>query len=233
MGVHVWYIYYGNNEIKQDIGVRAMDIMVIGIAGGTGSGKTTITKKLLSRFGDDVSILYHDNYYKALNELTYEERTKVNYDHPDAFETTMLIRHLRALKRGESIRCPVYDYTVHNRSSQTLMSQPAKVILVEGILILNDPLLRELMDIKIYVDTDADVRILRRIVRDVRDRGRTIESVISQYLNTVKPMHEQFVEPSKKHADIVIPEGGYNQVALDMITERIRSHIEDPLAIGS
>jgi len=210
-----------------------MDIIVIGIAGGTGSGKTTITKKLLTRFGDDVSIVYHDNYYKAQDELAYEERTKLNFDHPDAFETDMMIRHLKALRRGESIRCPIYDYTLHNRSDQTLMIQPAKVILVEGILILHEPELRKLMDIKIYVDTDADVRILRRIVRDVRDRGRTLESVINQYLNTVKPMHEQFVEPSKKYSDIVIPEGGFNQVALDMLTDRIRSHVEEEITIDN
>ena len=202
------------------------NVMVIGIAGGSGSGKTTITRQIMNRFGDDVSILLHDNYYKAHNELTYEERTKLNFDHPDAFDTEMMVRHLRALKRGESIRCPVYDFTIHNRTEQMITIQPAKVVLVEGILIFHSEEMAELMDIKVYIDTDSDVRVLRRLVRDVRERGRSLESVVSQYLNTVKPMHEEYVEPSKKRADIIIPEGGFNRVAVELLYERIRSHVE-------
>ncbi|HJC42007.1 MAG TPA: uridine kinase [Candidatus Intestinimonas pullistercoris] len=202
-----------------------MDTMIIGIAGGTGSGKTTLTEKLKAEFGEDVSVLYHDNYYKSHSDMTYEERAKLNYDHPDAFETERMIADLQALRRGEAVECPVYDYTVHDRSPQTLVVQPTKVILVEGILIFAEPELRALMDIKIFVDTDADVRILRRIMRDVKKRGRSLDSVVQQYLTTVKPMHEQFVEPSKRYADIVVPEGGRNLVALDMIIQRIRSHV--------
>lgn len=201
------------------------DIIVIGIAGGTGSGKTTITRKIMQHFGGDVSVVYHDNYYKAHHNMSYNERTKLNYDHPDAFDTDLLIEDLKKLRRGETIQCPVYDYTVHDRSNKTVTVKPAKVIVVEGILIFQSEELCKLMDIKIYVDTDADVRILRRIVRDVRDRGRSLESVVSQYLTTVKPMHEQFVEPSKRKADIIIPEGGHNQVALEMVLERVRAHI--------
>lgn len=201
------------------------DVMVIGIAGGTGSGKTTITKKLLSRFGGNVSVIYHDNYYKAHHEMPYEERCKINYDHPDAFDTDLLIEAVRELKRGHSVVCPVYDYTIHDRSDKVTVVQPAKVIVVEGILIFQCRELCEEMDIKIYVDTDADVRILRRIVRDVRDRGRSLESVVDQYLTTVKPMHEQFVEPSKRNADIIIPEGGHNTVALEMVIERVKAHL--------
>ena len=200
-------------------------MMVIGIAGGTGSGKTTLTDRLKEHFGDNVSVVYHDNYYRAHDELTYEERAKLNYDHPDAFETELMVQHLKALRRGESIRCPVYDYSVHNRSDRTTRIDPAPVILVEGILIFQSREICDQLDIKIYVDTDADVRILRRIVRDVRDRGRSLDSVVSQYLTTVKPMHEQFVEPSRRMADIIIPEGGKNQVAMDMVMERIRSHL--------
>ena len=202
-----------------------MDTMIIGIAGGTGSGKTTLTERLKAEFQGDVSVLYHDNYYKSHSNLTYEERAKLNYDHPDAFETERMIADLQALRRGEAVECPVYDYTVHDRSPQTLVVQPTKVILVEGILIFAEPELRALMDIKIFVDTDADVRILRRIMRDVKKRGRSLDSVVQQYLTTVKPMHEQFVEPSKRYADIVVPEGGRNLVALDMIIQRIRSHV--------
>ncbi|CCX72071.1 MAG: uridine kinase [Firmicutes bacterium] len=201
------------------------DIIVIGIAGGTGSGKTTITRKIMQHFGGDVSVVYHDNYYKAHHNMSYNERTKLNYDHPDAFDTDLLIEDLKKLRRGETIQCPVYDYTAHDRSSKTVTVKPAKVIVVEGILIFQSEELCKLMDIKIYVDTDADVRILRRIVRDVRDRGRSLESVVNQYLTTVKPMHEQFVEPSKRKADIIIPEGGHNQVALEMVLERVRAHI--------
>lgn len=201
------------------------DIIVIGIAGGTGSGKTTITRKIVQHFGGDVSVVYHDNYYKAHHNMSFAERTKLNYDHPDAFDTELLIEDLKKLRRGEAIECPTYDYTVHDRSDRTITVKPAKVIVVEGILIFQSVELCKLMDIKIYVDTDADVRILRRIVRDVRDRGRSLESVVNQYLTTVKPMHEQFVEPSKRKADIIIPEGGHNQVALEMVLERVRAHI--------
>ena len=201
------------------------DIMVIGIAGGTGSGKTTITRKLIESFGPDVSVIHHDNYYKAHHNMSYEERTRLNYDHPNAFDTELLIRDLRRLKRGQTIQCPVYDYTIHDRTDKTVTIKPTRVIVVEGILIYESRELCREMDIKIYVDTDADVRILRRIVRDVRDRGRSLESVIDQYLTTVKPMHEQFVEPSKRRADVIIPEGGQNKVALEMVIERVRAHL--------
>ena len=203
-----------------------MDIITIGIAGGTGSGKTTITKRIMKEFGGDVSVLYHDNYYKRHDELSYAERTKLNYDHPNAFDTDLLVQHLEALRRGEAIQCPVYDYTVHNRSDKTITVRPAKVLVVEGILIFAEPELCKRMDVKIFVDTDADVRILRRIVRDTRDRGRDLESIVTQYLATLKPMHEMFVEPSKRNADIIIPTGGHNRVATDFVMERIRAHIE-------
>ena len=201
-------------------------ILTIGIAGGTGSGKTTITKRIMERFGSDVSVIYHDNYYKAHDDMTYEERTHLNYDHPDAFDTELMIAHLQQLKRGESIQCPVYDYTVHNRSEETITIAPARVIIVEGILILADKRLCDELDIRVFVDTDADVRILRRIMRDVDKRGRTLESVIDQYLTTVKPMHEAFVEPSKKNAHVIIPEGGQNTVALEMVMGRILHHLQ-------
>ena len=202
------------------------DIIVIGIAGGTGSGKTTITQKLREHFGDDVAVIYHDNYYKAHHELSYEERTKLNYDHPEAFDTDLMVRDLAALKRGEPIECPIYDYTIHDRTNNTLTIRPSRVIVVEGILIFQSKELRDLMDIRLFVDTDADVRILRRIQRDVKERGRSLDSVINQYLNTVKPMHEAFVEPSKKFADVIIPEGGQNQVALDMVINRVQAHLD-------
>ena len=202
-----------------------MNSIVIGIAGGTGSGKTTLTRRLKERFGADVSVISHDNYYKQHDELSYQERCKLNYDHPDAFDTDLMVEQVQALRRGETIACPVYDFTVHNRSGETLLIAPTSVIVLEGILIFAEPRLRELMDIKIYVDTDADVRILRRIVRDVNKRGRSLESVVSQYLTTVKPMHEQFVEPSKRYADIIVPEGGKNSVALDMIIRRVEHHL--------
>ena len=201
------------------------DIMILGIAGGTGSGKTTITRKLIQRFGGDVSVIHHDNYYKAHHDMPYEERAKLNYDHPDSFDTDLLIRDLRQLKKGRTIQCPVYDYSIHDRTDRTVTIRPTRVVVVEGILIYESRELCREMDIKIYVDTDADVRILRRIVRDVRDRGRSLESVIDQYLTTVKPMHEQFVEPSKRRADVIIPEGGHNQVALEMVVERVRAHL--------
>ena len=201
------------------------DVITIGIAGGTGSGKTTITRRLLQRFPESVSVVYHDNYYKAHDDMTYEQRSHLNYDCPDAFDTELLLRGLAALRRGEEIRCPVYDYTVHNRSDKTVLVKPAPVVIVEGILIFEDKRICDLLDIKIFVDTDADVRILRRIVRDVRDRGRSLESVVDQYLTTVKPMHEMYVEPSKRNADIIVPEGGHNLVAMDMLIERINAHV--------
>ena len=201
------------------------DIMVIGIAGGTRSGKTTITRRLIQAFGEEVSVVHHDNYYKAHHEMPYEERATLNYDHPNAFDTDLMLRHIRQLKQGKSIQCPVYDYSIHDRTDKTVLIRPTRVIIVEGILIYESLELCREMDIKIYVDTDADVRILRRIVRDVRDRGRSLDSVIDQYLNTVKPMHEQFVEPSKRRADVIIPQGGHNQVALEMVIERVRAHL--------
>ena len=201
------------------------DIMAIGIAGGTGSGKTTITRLLSERFGKDVSVIYYDNYYKAHDDLTYDERAKINYDCPDAFDTELFLEDVAKLKRGEDVLCPVYDYTVHNRSNQTLLIKSAPVILLEGILLLSDERIRGLLDIKIFVDTDADVRILRRIMRDVKERKRSLESVVEQYLTTVKPMREMYVEPSKRHANIIIPEGGHNMVAVNMLMERINAHI--------
>lgn len=203
-----------------------MNTILIGIAGGTGSGKTTLADKLIESFGsDEVSILRHDNYYKRHDEMTYDERAQLNYDHPDAFDTELLCEHIQKLKDGQAIEMPVYDYTIHNRSSEVIVVNPAPVIVLEGILIFAELSLCELMDIKVFVDTDADVRILRRILRDVKERERSLDSVISQYLTTVKPMHEQFVEPSKRRADIIIPEGGQNVVALQMLIERVKKHL--------
>ena len=203
------------------------NILVIGIAGGTGSGKTTLMKNLIDRFGDVVTVLSHDNYYRRHDELTYEERCLINYDEPAALETDLMARHLDALRHGETIHCPVYDFSQHNRSDETIEIAPKSVIIVEGILIFENKELRDLMDIKIFVDTDADVRLCRRIKRDVNKRGRTLESVLEQYQTTVKPMHEKYVEPSKKYADMVVPEGGKNWVALDMIMGRIQRHLDE------
>lgn len=202
------------------------DIMVIGIAGGSGSGKTTITGQIVSQLGADVTVVTHDNYYRAHHEMTYEERTLLNYDHPDAYETELLVEHLAALRRGESVEIPVYDFSIYDRTDATTTVTPSRVIIVEGIVIFAHPELRDLMDVKVYVDCDADVRILRRILRDVKERGRSLDSVISQYLTTVKPMHEAFVEPSKKFADVIIPTGGQNLVALDMLVNRIEAHLK-------
>ena len=181
---------------------------------------------LKQHFGDDISVVHHDSYYKY-QDRPFEERCKQNYDHPDAFETDLMVEQLKELKAGKAIRCPVYSYADHQRTNETELIRPSKVVIVEGILIFQDPRLREMLDIKIFVETDADVRILRRALRDVRDRGRTLESVITQYLTTVKPMHEQFVEPSRKYADIIVLEGGHNLVALDMIMQRIAGHIKE------
>lgn len=203
-----------------------MNTIFIGIAGGTGSGKTTLTEHLARRFGADISVVHHDNYYKRQN-VPFEIRCLQNYDHPDAFDTDLMIEHLKALKAGQAIECPVYSYTDHNRTDETVTIHPTKVVIVEGILIFADKALRDLLDIKIFVETDADVRILRRALRDVEERGRSMQSVVQQYLTTVKPMHEQFVEPSRKFADIVVLEGGRNLVALDMIVQRIAGHIAE------
>ena len=204
-----------------------MYVTVIGVAGGTGSGKSTLVKRLQEAFvGDDVVTLCHDYYYKAHSELNYEERTKLNYDHPQAFDTEMLVEHIKALKNNVPIEHPVYSFVDHDRTAETVCVKPSKVIIVDGILIFENHALCDQMDIKIFVDTDADVRLIRRIRRDVAKRGRSLDSVLGQYLATVKPMHEQFVEPSKKNADLVVLEGGKNLVALEMIIDRIQRHID-------
>jgi uridine kinase len=197
--------------------------VIIGIAGGSGSGKTTFAQNLKNDFKDEIVVLSHDFYYKNHDELTFEERKKLNFDHPNAFDTDMLVEHLKELRNGQSIEHPVYSFVRHNREDYTVKIEPKKIILVEGILIFENKELRDLMDIKIFVDTDADIRFIRRLVRDVNERGRTIDSIIEQYCSTVKPMHEQFVEYSKKYADIIVPEGGNNQVALAMVKEQIKN----------
>ena len=201
------------------------DILVIGIAGGSGSGKTTLVRNLMDKFSGQITMISHDNYYKRHDEMTYDERSHLNYDEPAAFETDLMVQQLQQLRNGQAIDCPVYDFTNHNRSDEVTHIVPSRVILVEGILIFADPDLRQLMDIRIYVDTDADIRICRRIKRDVNKRGRSLESVIWQYQQTVKPMHEKYVEPSKKYAHLVVLEGGKNQVALDMIEGCIERHL--------
>ncbi len=202
--------------------------LLIGITGGTGSGKSTVAKAIYRNFKkESISIIMQDSYYKDQSELTYEERTKTNYDHPHAFDTDLLIRHLNSLIRGEAIEIPIYDFTIHNRKKETLREEPKDIIIVEGILILEDERLRDLFDIKIYVDTDADLRILRRLTRDIRDRGRTLESVIDQYLTVVRPMHLQFIEPTKRYADLIVPEGGKNRVAIDILVSTIRQHFSE------
>lgn len=200
--------------------------IVIGIAGGTGSGKTTLVNKLKEVVGKEVVTLTHDYYYKANADKTFEERSKMNFDHPYAFDTSMMVEHVKALKEWRSIDHPIYDFVNHTRALELVHVEPKKVIIVEGILIFENKDLRDLLDMKIFVDTDADVRIIRRLVRDVKDRGRSMDSVIEQYLSTVKLMHEEFVEPSKRHADIIVPEGGYNQVAISMIRDRIRTLLD-------
>ena len=203
------------------------EILVIGIAGGSASGMTTLMKNLIADIENDVTVLSHDNYYKRHDDLSYEERSYLNYDEPGAFDTSLMVYHLDQLRHGHAIECPVYDFTVHNRSEETIHIEPRKVIIVEGILIFEDRDLRELMDVRIFVDSDADIRLCRRIRRDVTKRGRSLESVLDQYQQTVKPMHEQYVEPSKKYAHLVVPEGGKNVVALDMIISRIRRHLKE------
>ncbi|MFL2099367.1 uridine kinase [Desemzia sp. FAM 23991] len=201
--------------------------IVIGVTGGSGSGKTSVSRAIFDHFsGHSILMLEQDFYYKDQSELSFEERLKTNYDHPFAFDTELLVQHLHDLIEFKAIDKPVYDYSRHTRSDKIIHQEPKEVIIVEGILILDDPKLRELMDIKVYVDTDDDIRIIRRIKRDIEERGRTLDSVIEQYLNVVKPMHNQFVEPTKRYADIVIPEGGRNQVAIDLMTTKIHSIID-------
>lgn len=199
--------------------------MIIGIAGGSGSGKTTLCENIIAHFGDSIAVLRHDDYYKAHPDLPYSEREKLNYDHPHAFDNDLLVAHIDLLKAGQAVDSPTYDYTVHNRSDVVRRVESRPVILLEGILIFESQALRDRLDMKIFVDTDADVRILRRLVRDVKERERTLESVVSQYLTTVKPMHEAFVEPSKKYADLIVPEGGRNPVAFGVIISEISQHL--------
>lgn len=199
---------------------------MIGIAGGTGSGKSTFTNRLKEYFGDDVTVIYHDNYYRRRDEMTYEERTKVNYDHPSALETELLVEHLKKLKDGKSIECPIYDFTQHNRSNKSYTIHPSKIFLIEGILIFSDEQLRDLFDIKIFVEADADERILRRVVRDVKERGRDIDNIMEQYLTTVKPMHALYVEPTKTTADLII-NSGMNDVAFDIMRTKIESLLKE------
>ncbi len=200
--------------------------IVLGIAGGTGSGKTTLAKGIKKALGKDAVLLCHDYYYNKNSDMPYEERCIQNYDHPGSLETDLLIEHVNELKEGRTIKRPVYSFVTHTRQEETIEVNPAKVIIIEGILLFENPALREVMDIKVYVDTDSDIRLSRRIKRDVNERGRSLNSVLEQYVNIVKPMHEQFVEPNRKHADVIIPEGGYNQVVLSMITDRLKTFLD-------
>jgi len=201
-----------------------MQPLVIGVAGGTGSGKTTVVTKIVDSLGDDAaSFIEHDFYYKDHPELSLEDRGALNYDHPDALETSLLITHLKQLREGRPIKAPKYDFALHAREKESQLIEPRRAVILEGILILVDQELRDLMDIKIFVDTDADIRFIRRLLRDLNERGRTLESVIEQYQRTVRPMHLKFVEPSKRYADIIIPEGGSNRVAVDMLLTKVRS----------
>ncbi|HEX3076986.1 MAG TPA: uridine kinase [Lachnospiraceae bacterium] len=202
------------------------EINIIGIAGGSASGKTTVASRIKEVFKDDVELICHDYYYHAHNDIPFEERVKLNYDHPNSFDTERLISDIKQLKQGIAIERPVYSYTEHTRLSETVRVEPKKVIIVEGFLIFENTELLSLMDIKIFVDTDADERLIRRILRDVKERGRSLESVIAQYSTTVKPMHEQFVEPSKRHADLIIPNGGQNEVAMSMLMDKIKNMVE-------
>ena len=204
-----------------------MNPIVIGVCGGTGSGKTTVVQVILERVGAErIAYIQHDSYYRDQGHLPLEERARVNYDHPDSLETELLVKHVRQLLAGQAVEVPVYDFTTHTRTRRTHRVEPRRVILVEGILIFAEPELRDLMDVKIYVDTDADIRFIRRLQRDIAERGRTMESVIEQYLTTVRPMHLEFVEPSKRYADVIIPEGGFNVVALDMVVARVQGLLE-------
>ena len=201
------------------------NILVLGIAGGSGSGKTTLMNNIVGRFYEDITVLSHDSYYKRHDEMSYEERCQLNYDEPAALETDLMVRHLDLLRRGEAIDCPVYDFTVHNRSDEVVRVNPSRIIIVEGILIFENEDLRNLMDIRIFVDADADIRLCRRVKRDVNKRGRSLESVLTQYQQTVKPMYEKYVEPSKKYAHILVPEGGKNTIAQEFIISLLEKHL--------
>lgn len=206
-----------------------MKPVVIGVAGGTGSGKTTVVREIVSHLGPDrVAVIQHDSYYRDRGGIPPAERERINYDHPDALETSLLVEHVRALQNGQPVGVPVYDFSTHTRTPEVVPLAPKRAVIVEGILVLADPDLRSLMDIRIFVDTDPDLRIIRRLQRDVRERGRTMESVVSQYLETVRPMHLEFVEPSKRHAHVIVPEGGENEVAVDMLVSRIRAISREP-----
>ncbi|MBY0123882.1 uridine kinase [Bacillus sp. S/N-304-OC-R1] len=201
--------------------------VVIGVAGGSGSGKTSVAKSIYDRFnGHSILMLEQDYYYKDQAHLPFEERLKTNYDHPLAFDNDLLIEHIKSLLKYESIQKPVYDYAIHTRSEMVIEVEPMDVIILEGILVLEDERLRDLMDIKLFVDTDADLRIIRRLFRDIKERGRTMDSVIDQYVNVVRPMHNQFIEPTKRYADIIIPEGGHNHVAIDLMVTKIQTILE-------
>ena len=201
-----------------------MTPVIIGVAGGSGSGKTTVVREIIRNLGrHDVTVIHHDSYYRDVSDLSLEERTRINYDHPNSLETALLVAHLNMLRAGEAVQVPVYDFAQHNRVEETVTADPRKVVIVDGLLILWDAELRRMMDIKVFVDTDADLRFIRRLKRDIQERGRTAESVIDQYTATVRPMHLEFVEPSKRYADIILPDGGYNLVGVDMLLTKIKS----------
>ncbi len=207
--------------------------MIIGICGGTGSGKTTVARRILDNISEEhVVYLPQDSYYRNLGDMPLTLRRQINFDHPDALDNDLFVNHLTALRAGEPIEMPIYDYTVHARKDETKHITPKSIVMVEGILIFHDPRVRDAMDVKIFVDTADDLRFIRRLQRDVAERGRTVESVIFQYLETVRPMHMQFVEPSKRYADVIIPEGGYNEVGIDLITGRLRAQIQSVLYGG-
>lgn len=209
------------------------NVTIIGVCGGSASGKTTIVSKIKKKYDNEIVVIGHDSYYKAQDGLTYEQRCELNYDHPSAFDTEKLIEDIKTLKKGKEIKRPVYDYTIHNRSDEVVIVKPKPVIVVEGILILESKELRDMMDIKIFVETDADERIIRRIQRDVIERERSLESVIQQYRDTVKPMHDTFIEPSKKYADIIIPYGGANKIAINMLMNNISRLVKENSDIGN
>jgi uridine kinase len=204
-----------------------MEPVIIGVAGGSGSGKTTVVREIIRKLGkQQVTVIHHDSYYRDVSELTFEERTRINYDHPNSLETPLLVEHLNGLKMGMPAQVPVYDFADHNRTGETVTAQARKVVIVDGLLILWDADLRAMMDIKVYVDTDADLRFIRRLTRDIHERGRSADSVIEQYTTTVRPMHLEFVEPSKRYADVIIPDGGFNKVGVDMLLTKIKSVLD-------